>query len=408
MAFISFSNQLAGEGVTAVSNVFLREYLPHSNGDCVRVYLYGLWLGARGGDNTIAGVAGALNLPEGDVTSAYQYWHELGLVQLVDVKPLEVKYLPVKSGGLRAKKVPKGKYDEFTAQIQALIGNSPDFANNREVTKTELEEYHYLLDSMDLEPAALLMIAKYCTDLKGTNVGYKYIINVAKNWAYAGIKTARDVESRLQGERISADTISAVLAALGLKRNREPDDFALFDKWTKQLGFKKDVLLFVATAVKGSMAKLDAALLGYHEKKLLDVKKIEKHKAERKDLLMLARAVVKKLGLVYQDVEPVVETYVAPWLKLGLDSEAIKTIAKHCFEKGIRTLAGMNLQVQEFANLKAVTKQAVDSYVSVKGVLPWLQQDTKSGGKTNPKVTRHSFSAGKIERKFDSPDDIKF
>ena len=285
MPFVSFANQVLSNGTTALSNIFIKEYLPHCNGDCCRVYIYGLYLCSNSsqGTNTLELFADKLDLSVEDVKSAFYYWHELGLVQVLNLNPIEVKYLPTKSGGARLRKQPKGKYDDFTAQIHSIIGSSADPDNNREITKTELEEYCYFMESMAVEPPALLMIAKYCVNLKGPNVGYKYIINVAKNWAYGGAKTADEVEKRLRSDRDNAEVIANILIILGSKRLPEPTDFELFHKWNKEFGFNKSALLHIAKLTKGGIRAMDNLVTKYHEQKLYEPKEIDLHNKTDKD-----------------------------------------------------------------------------------------------------------------------------
>jgi hypothetical protein len=93
MPFVSFSIQLVIENTTAVHNAFFEEHLPVCNGDCARVYLYGLYMcgGATRYDNTLEHFSKTLNLSQDDITSAFMYWQGQGLVQIMSLKPLEIK-----------------------------------------------------------------------------------------------------------------------------------------------------------------------------------------------------------------------------------------------------------------------------------------------------------------------------
>ena len=53
--------------------------------------------------------------------------------------------------------------------------------SERMISVSEFNEYFNLLESTAIKPEALIMIAKYCVDLKGANIGVKYIITVAKD-----------------------------------------------------------------------------------------------------------------------------------------------------------------------------------------------------------------------------------
>ena len=193
MAFVSFSAQSVIDGTTAVSNVFIDEHLPVCNGDCVRVYLYGLSMCASSHryDNTPEHFARILGLGVDDVMSAYQFWQDRGLVQILSVTPVEIKYLPVIKGAARAKGLTREKYADFNAQMQSVI-------EGRMITPNEFSEYHSFLETFRVEPSALVMVAKYCLNTKKKdNLGYTYILTVAKNLAANGIRTAKDVEQNM-------------------------------------------------------------------------------------------------------------------------------------------------------------------------------------------------------------------
>ena len=70
-------------GYTAVSDIFIDEYVPSANGDFVKVYLYLLRLFTRKNSNlSISSLADTFNQTENDVMRALRYWDRSGLVQL--------------------------------------------------------------------------------------------------------------------------------------------------------------------------------------------------------------------------------------------------------------------------------------------------------------------------------------
>lgn len=70
-------------GYTAVSDIFIDEYVPSANGDFVKVYLYLLRLFTRKNSNlSISSLADTFNQTENDVMRALRYWDKSGLVQL--------------------------------------------------------------------------------------------------------------------------------------------------------------------------------------------------------------------------------------------------------------------------------------------------------------------------------------
>jgi DNA replication protein DnaD len=388
MSFVSFSSQKVLENTTTVSNKFIEEYLPHCNGDCARVYLYGLFLcsAATTLDNSIEKFAMNLNLGIEDVKSAFAYWQEQGLVHVLSTEPVEVKYLPVRSGGAKLKKHKAGKYDDFNATVNAII-------EGRMPTPTELEEYYSLIEVHHIEPAALVMIIKYCQDMKGKNVGYPYIVTVAKNWAYSGIRTMDAVREKLETETGDAESVLKILKAMGSKRTPESLDYDYFSKWTRKLGYSTDTIVAVAKKVKGSMPSLDARLLRYFELKLFETAEINKYEENKHSLIALAREINKKIGVYYENVENVVETYISSWLLKGFDNATLLEVANFCFKSGIRSLEGMNNVINNFYKQGITSSGSIDDFIAkkisddkeVKGVLGLL------GLKREPNASDRDF-----------------
>ena len=92
-----------------------------------------------------------LSLTEEQVLSAFSYWQEMGLVQLVSSNPLEIKFLPIRAHSGSAKIRNTGKYADFNNQLQAFF--------ERMITPNEFNEYYSIMELEHIEPEAFLMIA---------------------------------------------------------------------------------------------------------------------------------------------------------------------------------------------------------------------------------------------------------
>ncbi|MCL2587724.1 MAG: DnaD domain protein [Firmicutes bacterium] len=192
MAFVAFSPQLALENSTTIPNIFMEEFLPILHGDVVKVYLFGLHIcgSATRMDNTSKHFASILGLSEEDVKSAFISLEDHGLVQVLNLDPVEVRYLPIHSAVKKIKLIKKGSYDKFNANIQAVL-------EGKQITPTEFGAYYTLIESLRIEPDALVLVARYCRDIKPT-AGYKYIERVVKEFAYEGARTAKAVKTRIK------------------------------------------------------------------------------------------------------------------------------------------------------------------------------------------------------------------
>ena len=75
------------------------------------------------------------------------------------------------------------------------------------------------------------------------------------------------------------------------------------------------------------------------------------------------KQVSKTLGLYYQNLELVVDTYVVDWFNKGYESDSLFFVANYCFKQSIRTLEGMNIIIQKFYKLGLVSLAAIDQYI---------------------------------------------
>ncbi|MDD4211473.1 MAG: DnaD domain protein [Clostridia bacterium] len=361
MNFCKFSNQFVIDSATNIDNSFFNDYLPFAPDACVKVFLYGLYKcsHATSSDNSLESFSKVLNLSIEDIESSFLYWQDQGLVQIIDTDPFEVRYLPIKENFGKLKKFKKEKYTTFNLKLQELI-------IGRMITPTEYAEYYELIESFNIEPEALLMIIKYATSLKGATVGYKYILTIAKNWAYEGIRTTSAVEEKLLDHERSSGNILEVLKMLGLRRTATFEERNMFIKWTKELGFLLDDILLVAKSQnkKGGFLKLDKLLTKYYELKLLSYTEIEAYEKEKDNMYGLAKEVSKSIGVYYENLIQVVEVYIAEWLRMGYSNDTLILIANYCFKKNIRTLEGMNAVLQKFFKLGLVDEKAIDQYIT--------------------------------------------
>ena len=360
MALCSFSSKLAMDGFTVIDNAFLNEFLPGATGDDVKVYLYGLNLCSNPNveDNSIDTICKVLALTEEQVLKSFSYWQEMGLVQLVSSNPLEIKYLPIRAHAGSAKIRNKDKYTDFNKQMQTVI-------SGRMLTPNEYNEYYSLIETYHFEPEALVLIARYCTSLKTNSIGYPYILAVARDFAKDGLKTLEAIDKKLAEQEQSSKEIKQVLDALGLKRAADIEERNLYLKWTNHFGFTHGVVVSIAKTLKkkGGFAKLDSLLCKYFEQKLFTLEEITDFSDKRESLFESAKNISRTLGLYYQNLENVVDTYVSDWFNKGFENSTLEFISNYCFKQSIRTLDGMNTIVQKFYKLGLISTKSIEQYI---------------------------------------------
>ena len=357
MPFCVKDKQLVTDDFTVIENKFLISYLPDAPETVAKVYLLGLALaGDESEANTLASMAKRLNLTEDDVVAAYDYWEELGLVQVVNSSPAQIVYLPVRESASMLKKISVNKYAKFTKEMQKVI-------TGRMITVSEYNNYFTFLENTAFEWEALVAVAKYCVEHKGADIGYPYILTVANSQLKKGATTAESVVDNLSAHGKFDDDLRLVFKALGTTKKIEYADREMMEKWTTSFGFATDVIVKTAKKIKsGGMKKLDASLEEYFRAGAADEKEIDAYVEAKEKYFETAKTVCKNLGLYYQSLDVVVEEYVVKWDRMGFDPQTLATLAKYCFKNNVRTLSGLDETATKFYKLGLTTNSAIDQY----------------------------------------------
>ncbi|MBR4406743.1 MAG: DnaD domain protein [Clostridia bacterium] len=364
MAFCKYSSESVISSSTMVDNIFIHDYLPSLPATVVKIYIYGLYKCANPNafNNTLESFAEELGLTVLDIENAFLYLQDQGLVNVILGTQFQVRYLPLNNIITNTKKFKKDKYTEFNKQAQEII-------DGRMITATEYTEYYTLMEVFHIEPMAFVMVMDYCTKLKGGNVGHAYITTVARNWASEGITTTTAVEEKLRELTHATSEIGDVLKVCGIKRLPTVEEQEKFIRWTKNFGFNIDAIRFVAKSLasKGARVnfdKLDNSLTKFYETKRLSVKEIQDYLNHKAEMLEIAKNVCKTIGVYYENLEIVIETYIANWLELGHTEASLVKLANYCFLNNIRTLKALDDTILKLYKLGVISTEAIDEYIA--------------------------------------------
>ncbi len=354
----SFSKEFSISAYTNVENLFITEYLPVAEGDAVKVYLYGLFLCQHPEhDQPVSEMATSLKMQEKDIVDCFLFWEEFGLLSIVSKEPLAVQYHPIRSStSAKPKKYKAEKYSDFTKGLQALIPN-------RMISTSEYSEYFMIMETYFIKPEAMLMIVKYCIDRKGSDISYRYISKVAKDFGNRSINTADKVEKELSSYIAQTGILEKILRALSLRRQPDIEDANLLKKWTGELSFDSDNIIFAASKLKkGSMEKLDEFLLELYALKSFSKEEIAGYMDKKKAIYDLAIKINKALSIYVDVIDTVVDTYTKKWLSFGFEEDALLFIATHCFRSGKNTLSDMDELIEMLRQRGFITLSSVGDY----------------------------------------------
>lgn len=357
MAFCDKEKLLIDGGTTCIDNRFILNYMPNAADIRSAVYLLGLTLSQSDGtDNSIDTLAQKLAVTPDDVLSAYQYWEELGLVNIASVDPPHVIYLAANAGTDAMNRIKPGKYAKFSQKLQDLV-------QGRMINPGEYNAYFTFLEDTTFQQDALAAVVSYCVNLKGSEVDYRYVLAVARNLLKRGVTTLEAVSEALDGNKKYDADLDIVFKALRIRRNIDHSDRQLYEKWKKDFGFDLATIDFVAKSVKtGGMTRLDALLTDYYKKGAMSVAEIEAYRRDKEQLYTLAAAIVKSMGLYYQNLDPVVDEYVMDWTKRGFDDETLVAIARYCFRCGFRTLNALSDKIDKLYRIGVTDLGSLEQY----------------------------------------------
>lgn len=359
MSLAKFSSDFLIESFTLVDNLFINEHLPHCSEKQLKVYLYGLYMCSMPERmNSLDEMCATLGVTEAELLAIYTDFEDAGLCRVVSKNPLEVAYCSLKRAMQPPKKYKSEKWNDFNRELQELF-------HERMLTPNEYNEYYAFLDSVKMDRDAMLMIARYCIELKGESVRYPYILTVARNWANEGVRTVADVENKLNEYEAQSEDMRAVLAALGRKGGAELEEKQMLTKWTRSWGFTLPAVLEAAKSLKGgkSFRKLDSRLDEFYRMSVFTAEDMRDYNARREHLTDLAVRINKTIGVFYGSVDHILEVYTSPWLEKGFSEEALLTVAHYCFLSGIRTLEGMNGVVDKFYSQGLLTVDAINAFI---------------------------------------------
>lgn len=354
----SFSKEFSKSAFTDIENAFITEYLPDSPGNAVKVYLYGLYLcQQKETEQTLSEMAVSLKMSEDAIKSCFTYWEEFGLVTVVSNEPFSVQYQPVRSSyASKPRKYKAEKYTEFTKSLQALLPN-------RMISTGEYTEYFNVMETYSIKPEAMIMIVKYCTDRKGGDVSYRYVSKVAKDFGAREITTVEKVEKELSSYVAKTGAIEKILKAMSLRRQPEIEDSELLKKWTRELNFETENIIFAASKLKkGNMARLDEFLMELYAMKSFSKEEIEDYIDKKQSVYDLAIKINKALSVYVDVLDTVVETYTKKWLSYGFEEQALLYVASTLFRTGKNTLRDMDELVETLRQRGFITLSSVGDY----------------------------------------------
>lgn len=293
---------------TAVSNIFIDEYMAEANGAYVKVYVYLLrCLNDPAMSFSVAGISDKLDETEKDIVKALRYWEKKKLLSIawdcdgeissITINPLnsslpedDDNIITLAPSAPKASKVPVSETADtgisertvptvitkpnYTARQLAQFRDFDEFNTLVDyieerlgctLTTNDLQTPAFLYESLGMSPELIRYLYDFCS-FKGKATG-AYIEKVAVSWNEKGI----DSIDKARSETFSrSKECSAVKAAFGFNRNLGAIELQFVDRWRLEYRMSSDLISEACNrtmlAAKGpDFTYADRILSGWHE-----------------------------------------------------------------------------------------------------------------------------------------------
>lgn len=269
-------------GSTAVSNLFIDEYMKDANDAQLKVYLYLLRMMHSQQGTSVSDMADKFNHTEKDVLRALRYWEERGILELdydggrnlagIHVHDPEDPALWEESGAeasggplLQGTPAPQEEAASISREKEEASGPSPyekpsysadqlrEFKNRQDtaqllfiaesyigkpLTSSEMKAILYFTDVLHFSDDLIDYLIQYCVD-RGKK-DFKYIEKVALNWAQEGITTPG--EAQKHASRYDKN-VYAIMNGLGKNSSPTAREMEYIRRWMKEYAFTTDIII---------------------------------------------------------------------------------------------------------------------------------------------------------------------
>lgn len=255
---------------TAVSNIFIDEYMKDANDAQLKIYLYLIRMMNANLSTSVSDIADKFNHTEKDVLRALKYWEKNHLLaleyddsknligihlldfnrpkQALENKPLAPVMTLVKPSVTEAIPENKNPYEKpaYTAdQLRAFKSNEEtsqllfivEQYIGKTLTPTEMKTIVFISDKLGFSVDLIDHLVEYCVE-RGKK-DFRYIEKVALSWAEEGVTTPEQAEKfAYKYDRIVYD----IMHALGKNSTPTSKEVEYINRWTKEFGYEMDVI----------------------------------------------------------------------------------------------------------------------------------------------------------------------
>jgi hypothetical protein len=249
---------------TQVPNVFLSEYMPGAPGDYVKVYLYAYMRAMARDVTSNETIARELGIEVEDVLAAWTYFEKRGLVRKRSADPPDGLRYDVVFTDIKGLIAGSCKGEDDAGRLRSALDDEEVRDMFRDIERltggplagADIARVGVLLDE-GASPGLVTFAYRYCGERK-KNTRAPYVAEVVRRWLEAGVATAEDAASHVQGADARMDTYKQIMRSLGLQFASITDaEKRVFDEWLDVMNFTPDEIFTAAEKAAGKRNKYD-------------------------------------------------------------------------------------------------------------------------------------------------------
>jgi DNA replication protein DnaD len=252
MAFI-VKNSDIDLSTVELESIFINDFMPQADGIYVKIYLFGLKLAKESSERefTIKTISSNLNIEIDSVISAYKYWQDKKIVNIVNIRSsldFDVEYLSIRSlyitqnyvnaskvKDMMKKSFENQKMNDLYERINALV--------NVKLLPVEWESLLEFIEEYNVDEG--LIIGAFENLGK---VGVKSRVKVVKtnivNWMDSGIKSYEELVEYKNQNTERFKLYKEILKALGYPYQQPTiGDKETIDKWIDVDGYSLEKII---------------------------------------------------------------------------------------------------------------------------------------------------------------------
>lgn len=275
----------SGVSYTLLSDLFVDRYMPHANGEYVKVYIYLLKaIQKNAASFSVPSVADAFGCAEDEVIRALDFWESEGLLILTrDGNDIVSVRLPEESGDTPEETQaetgqeiwPKPDGTVSNDRSRTLISGDDENVGmlitiaekytGRLLSTTDINRLLYLYDELHLSVDLIDYLIEYCVSKNKRS--FRYIESVGVRWYNDGIKTVAEAKAN---SSLTDGRYYKILRFFGISgRAPLPNEAALMKKWLDTWGFSKELIREACTrALRNTDRQTPGNLFSYTDRVL--------------------------------------------------------------------------------------------------------------------------------------------